>query len=256
MTVTAEDAPAEPPPVNEVDALRSPKIKTGLAVAVVGRLVQIGSTFLLARIFIHRFGNDAWGLIGFVAALFELSTALDFSTAETTAYEASHATTLRGLRDSLSRVCMLAFTVAVVVGGALVVLALVVPGLLPQRASMPPALQPMLVAAACAFIVQVLGNVYVGTLQGLGWVRETNLVLITTTMVDLLIVVAGIQLGLDLATIQWLRVARVALRLLLGLAFLAGTICPSRGPAGMSGARSAASATMPGRTRSPRAWAS
>lgn len=185
----------------ELSQLRNSNVQQGLAWGVAARVVHLGAGLLVARLIISTRGAESWGLVALVALVLEVALSFDFSTQDVAAYEVAGASDVANAKQRLNQVMTLASFTAL--AGGLVLAA-------GAALTSEPA---FFLSAAATVLLMVPGNVYAGTLEGLGWLRELNLVVLLTALVDAVVVGLCVWFDVPLLGLVWARVLRGAVRL-------------------------------------------
>jgi len=203
----------------ETDApFRSRGVTSGFAAGIASRALRFLTNLLLARAIILEFGAGRWGVLALSWAVTDLVFIGDFAIHEVALYQAAASSTREGVRRALDQVLLLSVLPAALGTVALLVCSAAArAGVLFRADYAGPTLSGLFLAAAASYPVLIATKVYVGTLQGLGWVRELNLWALGALLLDFAVVMGGLRFGLDIVTIQWGRaaLAPVALVLLL-----------------------------------------
>jgi O-antigen/teichoic acid export membrane protein len=198
---------------------RSQGVASGFAAGIASRALRFLTNLLLARAIILQFGAGRWGILALSWAVTDLVFLGDFAILEVALYQAAAAENRSAARRALDQVLLLAVLPAILGTAALLACSAAARAGFVFRADYAGAtLSGLFLAAAVSYPVLIATKVYVGTLQGLGWVRELNLWALGALLLDFCVVMGGLRLGLDVVTIQWGRalLAPVALLLLIG----------------------------------------
>jgi O-antigen/teichoic acid export membrane protein len=190
-------------------------VPSGFAVALVSRGIRVIIPLVLARAIILQFGPSRWGVLALSLAIGDLILMFDFAIHELCVYQAAASRSRRGVQEGLDQAVVLAALpvavgVFVLLGCALCAARGI--GFADDYAG--PQLMQLFLAAAAAWPFTVVGNVYSGTLQGFGWIRELNYVALFWVAVDLVALLVALDLGFGIVGVQWLRFAAAPARLL------------------------------------------
>ena len=199
---------------SDVAALRCDQPVSGVTTGVLTRVFIIASMIWVVRIVVHELGQQAWAALATAAAAFELAVVCDGATSDLATYESARAPTRAQLVHSLDQVLML--SIAPAVFGALCLCG----AALFASHEEGQLLATLLLINAAAFPVFTLGNVYAGTLQGLGWIRDINMVNLALAVGDFVVLVVGAESHWSLPTIQLVRAVRLILRPILLVALV------------------------------------
>jgi O-antigen/teichoic acid export membrane protein len=202
-------SPAERP-------LRSHRVKSALATGLVSRGVRFLTNLILARAIILQFGPGNWGVLALCWAVGDLVFIADLAIHELSLYEAAASTSRQGAQRALDQALILSILPAAL--GTLALLgcaAAASQGIVFRADYAGPTLAWLFLSAAAAYPILIVDKVYVGTLQGFGWIRELNLWALCTLLLDFGIVVAGLKAGLGVVAIQWARTGLAPIGLLL-----------------------------------------
>jgi O-antigen/teichoic acid export membrane protein len=210
-------------------ALRSNRLRGGLATGIIARVIYLAGLLLVARWVVGSHGAAAWGLLALAAALLEVALNFDLSVQDVAAYEVVTAETVAGAQRRVDQVMVVALGAALAGALALAGAALAAPSWAPE-----PAMGALLWATAATYPLLVIGNVYAGTLEGLGWIRELNWSVIATAAFDLGAVALCLWLDTSLAVLLWVRGARGLFRVGVLLVLVHGRRLPVARPRWLS----------------------
>jgi len=205
-------APAERP-------LRSNRLKSGIAVGLASRVVRFLTGLVLARAIILRFGPSTWGILALSLSVADLVVVVDFAIRELCVYEAAASRSRAAAQHALDQALLVSTLPAAL--GTLVLVGCAAAGasgffFAGDYAGRDLAL--LFLAAAVAYPFAIAGNVYTGTLQGFGWIRELNAAVLATIVLDLAAVLLALRGGLGIVGIQWARAAVAPVSLLVVVA--------------------------------------
>lgn len=204
--------------------LRSQRVKSGFALGLVSRIVRFLTSLVLARAIILKFGTETWGILALSLAVVDLVVVLDFAIHELSLYEAAAAGSREEAQRSPDQALVLSLVPAALGTVALLGCAAAAArgiGFAPDYAG--PALASLFLAAAVSYPFLIVSKVYWGTIQGFGWIRELNVWVLATLVLDLLVVILGLEAGLGIVEIQWARAALAPLAL-VSLLFTVGKL--------------------------------
>jgi len=200
----------------EQTRLRANPARTGLAAGLASRAIKFGANLAVTRLIVGKLGLEQFGVLALAMATIELVSLADLAIYELTGYEVAAADDRRTAEDGLGHALLLSLVPAL--GGTLILCGLAFltgAGLTEATAAHGPLIRQVLLAGASTFAVNVVGNVYAGVLLGYGWISELNAIWTGCFLFDLVMVLAGVQAGLDLPGIQWLRAAGPLFRIVL-----------------------------------------
>lgn len=192
---------------DELASLRSNAIRSGFAVALLSRAIRVVTPLLLARAIIREFGVSTWGILALSLAVAELILVFDLAIHELCVYQSAASRSRQDVEQALSQALLLTALPAVL--GVVVLLACALCaargfGFAADYAGHE--LAQLFLAAAALWPFTVVGNVYTGTLQGFGWIRELNYVALFWVAVDLSLLLLALHLGFGIVGVQWIRV--------------------------------------------------
>ncbi len=196
--------------------LRSNNVKSGFAVGLASRGVRFLTNLILARAIILQFGPGKWGILALCWAVGDLVFIADLAIHELSLYESAASTSRKGAQRSLDQALLLCILPAGL--GTLALLACAVAaaqGIVFRADYAGPTLALLFLSAAAAYPILIVNKVYIGTLQGFGWIRELNLWALCTLLLDFGVVVAGLKAGFGVVAIQWTRAGLAPIGLLL-----------------------------------------
>ena len=212
--------------------MRSDRFASGLAAGVISRATRFATTLWLTRAIVQRFGSDDWGMVALATATVDMVLVFDLAIHEVAVYETARQEERAQVLAGLNQTFLLALFASAV--GTLVLGALALVGgrgLSTATVAHSHELKLMLLAAAVSYPLNIVGNLYSGTLQGLGWIRELNAVAIVGAVLDLGVVLLGLHLELGIVGIQVLRAALPLVRVVTLLVALARLKLPIGRPA-------------------------
>lgn len=196
--------------------LRSNRLKSGMAVGLASRVVRFLTGLILARAIILRFGASTWGILALSLSVADLIVVVDFAIRELCVYETAKSRSRAGAQHALDQALLLSALPAAL--GTLVLLGCAAAGASGFFFAGDYAgrdLAQLFLAAAVAYPFAIVGNVYTGTLQGFGWIRELNAAVLTTILLDLGAVLLALHSGLGVVGIQLTRAAVAPVSLLV-----------------------------------------
>lgn len=210
--------------------VRTNQLGIGFIVGVLARFWRFAGNLVVTRMMLRRFGDESWGLLSYITSSIDLVLAFDLAIHELAAFQVAATPNLDEVRDRLRTVAWISLIPATLGVAAL--------GFAADRGvavahsdAERDFILTMFGLAALNHPVAIVSNVVSGTVQGLGWIREINLIAIVNLTWDAVCVLVGIPLGLDLLTIQALRMLG-GLGRAAALAFVVrrqGLPLPSRG---------------------------